>query len=90
MLAAVGGVVVPACIYGLINRGGAVYGWAIPMATVSRSRSACSGSPGSRVPPAIKVFFSTLAIADDLLAIAAITMSMGTRRTSAGSRRPRS
>ena len=32
---------------------------------------------GSRVPPALKVFFSTLAIADDLLAIAAIAIFYG-------------
>ena len=33
MLAAVGGVVVPACIYAFLNKGGAIHGWAIPMAT---------------------------------------------------------
>ena len=77
MLAAVGGVVVPACIYGLINRGGAVYGWAIPMATDIAFALGVLSLLGSRVPPAIKVFFSTLAIADDLLAIAAIAIFYG-------------
>ena len=33
MLAAVGGVAVPATIYALLNRGATVTGWAIPMAT---------------------------------------------------------
>ncbi len=77
MLAAVGGVVVPACIYGIVNRGGAVYGWAIPMATDIAFALGVLSLLGSRVPPALKVFFSTLAIADDLLAIAAIAIFYG-------------
>ena len=77
MLAAVGGVVVPACIYGFVNRGGAVYGWAIPMATDIAFALGVLSLLGNRVPPAIKVFFSTLAIADDLLAIAAIALFYG-------------
>lgn len=77
MLAAVGGVVVPACIYGFINRGGAIYGWAIPMATDIAFALGVLSLLGSRVPPALKVFFSTLAIADDLLAIAAIALFYG-------------
>ena len=77
MLAAVGGVVVPACIYAVINRGGAIYGWAIPMATDIAFALGVLSLLGSRVPPALKVFFSTLAIADDLLAIAAIALFYG-------------
>ncbi len=77
MLAAVGGVVVPACIYGFVNRGGAVYGWAIPMATDIAFALGVLSLLGNRVPPAIKVFFSTLAIADDLLAIVAIALFYG-------------
>lgn len=77
MLAAVGGVVVPACIYAVINRGGATYGWAIPMATDIAFALGVLSLLGSRVPPAIKIFFSTLAIADDLLAILAIALFYG-------------
>ncbi len=77
MLAAVGGVVMPACIYGFINRGGAVHGWAIPMATDIAFALGVLSLLGSRVPPALKVFFSTLAIADDLLAIGAIAIFYG-------------
>ena len=77
MLAAVGGVVVPAAIYAVVNRGGAVYGWAIPMATDIAFALGVLSLLGNRVPPAIKVFFSTLAIADDLLAIAAIALFYG-------------
>lgn len=77
MLAAVGGVVLPAAIYVVVNRGGAVYGWAIPMATDIAFALGVLSLLGSRVPPALKVFFSTLAIADDLLAIAAIALFYG-------------
>ena len=77
MLAAVGGVVVPASIYAFVNRGGAVYGWAIPMATDIAFALGVLSLLGSRVPPALKVFFSTLAIADDLLAIVAIALFYG-------------
>lgn len=77
MLAAVGGVVVPAVIYAVVNRGGATYGWAIPMATDIAFALGVLSLLGSRVPPALKVFFSTLAIADDLLAIAAIALFYG-------------
>ena len=77
MLAAVGGVIAPACIYTFVNRGGAVYGWAIPMATDIAFALGVLSLLGNRVPPAIKVFFSTLAIADDLLAIVAIALFYG-------------
>ena len=77
MLAAVGGVIVPASIYAFVNRGGAVYGWAIPMATDIAFALGVMSLLGNRVPAALKVFFSTLAIADDLLAIVAIALFYG-------------
>ena len=77
MLAAVGGVVVPACIYGVLNRGGAIHGWAIPMATDIAFALGVLSLLGNKVPNSIKVFFTTLAIADDLLAIAAIALFYG-------------
>ena len=77
MLAAVGGVIAHACIYAFVNRDGAIYGWAIPMATDIAFALGVLSLLGSRVPPAIKVFFSTLAIADDLLAIVAIALFYG-------------
>lgn len=77
MLAAVGGVVVPATIYVLLNKGGTVEGWAIPMATDIAFALGVLSLLGKRVPPAVRVFFSTLAIADDLISIAAIALFYG-------------
>mgnify|MGYP002614009310 CR=1 FL=1 len=77
MLAAVGGVVVPACVYALFNKGGAMHGWAIPMATDIAFALGVLSLLGNRVPNGVRVFFSTLAIADDLISIAAIAIFYG-------------
>lgn len=77
MLAAVGGVVMPATIYALFNKGGAMHGWAIPMATDIAFALGVLSLLGDRVPAGVRVFFSTLAIADDLISIAAIAIFYG-------------
>lgn len=77
MLAAVGGVVVPATIYMVLNRGGAIAGWAIPMATDIAFALGVLSLLGKRVPVGVRVFFTTLAIADDLISIAAIALFYG-------------
>ncbi len=77
MLAAVGGVVVPACIYAFLNKGGAIHGWAIPMATDIAFALGVLSLLGNRVPNGVRVFFSTLAIADDLISILAIAIFYG-------------
>ena len=77
MLAAVGGVIAPACIYALFNRGGAIHGWAIPMATDIAFALGVLSLLGNRVPNGVRVFFSTLAIADDLISILAIAIFYG-------------
>ncbi|MDO4437276.1 MAG: Na+/H+ antiporter NhaA [Coriobacteriaceae bacterium] len=77
MLAAVGGVVVPACIYAFLNKDGALNGWAIPMATDIAFALGVLSLLGNRVPAGVRVFFSTLAIADDLISIAAIAIFYG-------------
>lgn len=78
MLAAVGGVVVPATIYMLLNRGsGSAQGWAIPMATDIAFALGVLSLLGNRVPAGVRAFFSTLAIADDLISIAAIALFYG-------------
>lgn len=77
MLAAVGGVIVPAGIYVALNHAGAVQGWAIPMATDIAFALGVLSLLGKRVPVGVRVFFTTLAIADDLLSIAAIAIFYG-------------
>ncbi|QWT17386.1 Na+/H+ antiporter NhaA [Collinsella sp. zg1085] len=77
MLAAVGGVVAPAAIYAVLNKSGAIHGWAIPMATDIAFALGVLSLLGNRVPAGVRVFFSTLAIADDLLAIVVIALFYG-------------
>ena len=77
MLAAVGGVAVPACIYLLCNYGGAMHGWATPIATDIAFALGVMSLLGSRISTQTKVFFQTLAIADDILAIVVIAFFYG-------------
>jgi len=77
MLAAVGGVAVPALIYLAINRGGATSGWAVPIATDIAFALGVMSLLGDRVAPETKVFFQTLAIADDILAIVVLALFYG-------------
>ena len=77
MLAAVGGVVVPVLFYLAINAGGALNGWAVPMATDIAFALGVMSLLGDHVASSTKVFFSTLAIADDILAIVVIAVFYG-------------
>ena len=73
--AAVGGVIVPAVIYVIVNLnsgGAALQGWAIPAATDIAFAVAVIAVVGRFLPPALRVFLLTLAIVDDLLAITII------------------
>jgi len=75
-MGALGGMAVPAAIYAWINWGDpvALDGWAIPVATDIAFALALLGVFGSRVSTALKVFLLTLAIFDDLAAIAIIAL----------------
>ena len=67
MIAAVGGMVVPAFIFYVFNSSGEVSdGWGIPMATDIAFAIGVVSLLGKRVPSAMKIFLLTLAIVDDI------------------------
>jgi len=71
--AAVGGMVVPALIYVAVNAGeNTLRGWAIPTATDIAFAVAVLAVIGSHLPSGLRTFLLTLAVVDDLLAIAVI------------------
>ena len=70
-----GGMVVPALFYVMLNTSGeASRGWGIPMATDIAFAIGIVALLGSRVSPKIKLFLLTLAIVDDIGAIAVIAI----------------
>jgi len=75
VLGAVGGMVLPAAIFVAFNAGGSgARGWAIPMATDIAVAVGVLGLLGSLVHPKVKLFLLTLAIVDDIGAIAVIAI----------------
>ncbi|WOC12173.1 Na+/H+ antiporter NhaA [Gordonia sp. MP11Mi] len=75
VFAAIGGVVVPASIYLAVNWGReGVHGWAIPTATDIAFAVAVLAVVGRGLPAALRLFLLTLAVVDDLIAIAIIAV----------------
>ncbi len=75
LAAALGGMLVPAAIYLTINAGRPTLGgFGIPMSTDIAFVVGILALLGSRVPPALKVFLTTLAVIDDIGAIVVIAI----------------
>lgn len=75
VIAALGGMLVPATLYFLINRNQpTAAGWGIPMATDIAFALAIIAMLSKNVPPSLKIFLAALAIVDDLGAILVIAI----------------
>ena len=75
IVAAIGGMLVPALIFYAFNYGTAYEkGWAIPMATDIAFSLAIISMLGRKVPLSLKIFLAALAIVDDLGAIVVIAL----------------
>lgn len=77
--AAIGGVPMPVGIYLLFNAGNpeTMMGWGVPTATDIAFALGILALLGSRVPAGLRVFLSTLAVADDIVAILVIAIFYG-------------
>jgi NhaA family Na+:H+ antiporter len=76
VLAAAGGILIPAALYLAVNAqgGGHLKGWPIPTATDIAFALAALAVAGPRLPPTLRIFLLTLAIADDLVAVLLIAV----------------
>lgn len=75
--AALGGMIVPALLYGAINQGGdadGLSGWGIPMATDIAFALAVLAVLGRGLPTGVRTFLLSLAVVDDLGAILVIAL----------------
>lgn len=79
IIAACGGVLAPIVIYSIFNMGSpdSGHGWGVPTATDIAFALGILALLGNRVPNGVRVFLSTLAVADDIIAIIIIAVFYG-------------
>ena len=79
IIAAFGGVLAPIVIYSIFNATNpeTSHGWGVPTATDIAFALGIMALLGSRVPNGVRVFLSTLAVADDIIAILVIAIFYG-------------
>ncbi len=75
IVAAAGGVTLPALIFVALNAGGSgIHGWAIPMATDIAFAVAVLALMGPRIPSGVRLLLLSIAIVDDIFAITVIAL----------------
>ena len=77
MACALGGMVVPALIYCLINWGHGLKGFGVPMATDIAFSLALYAAVGKHLSPDLRVFLLSLAIVDDILSLIILGLFYG-------------
>ena len=79
IMAAIGGVLAPIAIYLAFNGGNpaTANGWGVPTATDIAFALGILALLGNRVPGGVRVFLSTLAVVDDIIAILVIAIFYG-------------
>jgi len=75
IIGAVGGAIVPALIYTFINlKNGNLSGWGVPMATDIAFAVGVMALLDNKVPTQLKIFITSLAVVDDIIAILVIAI----------------
>jgi NhaA family Na+:H+ antiporter len=69
VVAAFGGMIVPAAIYLLINRGPTASGWSVPTATDIAFALGILALFGAHIPASLRVFVAAFAVVDDVLSV---------------------